>query len=468
MNVRYLCVLVLMACGDDSPGQPDASSNEPDASVDAMPDALVGVAGTEHVIKASSAEENMNFGRTMALSADGATLAVGTIRSATVDVFVRSGDTWAAQAHVELDPLVSDSFGLALSLSADGSRLAIGAPTEDGLEGAAYVYARTGTDWQQSARVISSKRDTITMAFGVAVALSADGETLAVGGSTFDSNTGLVNIFVPDGAAWTEVATLQSERKDWGDAFGYSLALDADGDTLAVGAPGEQSGARGVGGSQDDDGSDEAGAVFVFTRTGNTWAQQEYLKATNTGARDNFGYAVALSDDGLVIAAGAPDESSPSVELPEDDSQLGAGAVYLYRRNGTAWATDGFLKAAFASNGDSFGRAVALASSGAFLVVGVPGENHGGTGVGTPLEGDQLPDSGSLYLYEHRPAGWERLRYIKALAPMSPLSFGTGVGISADANMIAAGAPNHSSNATGVDGPVTGSVPNSGAVFTYE
>jgi hypothetical protein len=93
-----------------------------------------------------------------------------------------------------------------------------------------------------------------------------------------------------------------------GDLFGQSVALSADGSTLAVGATLEDSNATDVDGDQTDNSTQEAGAVYVFTRSGITWAQQAYIKASNTEARDLFGHSVALSADGLTLAVSAVSE----------------------------------------------------------------------------------------------------------------------------------------------------------------
>src|SRR5262249_10579483 len=73
------------------------------------------------------------------------------------------------------------------------------------------------------------------------------------------------------------------------DAFGRGVAVSADGTTIAIGAPGERSGATGVDGNQADNSQSASGAVYLFVRSGATWSQQAYVKASNTGAGDNFG-----------------------------------------------------------------------------------------------------------------------------------------------------------------------------------
>src|SRR5262249_41634155 len=152
----------------------------------------------------------------------------------------------------------------------------------------------------------------------------------------------------------------------------------ADGSTMAVGAYGEASTATGVGGNQAINTAQFAGAVYVFTRSGTTWTQQGYIKASNTEAGDAFGQVVALSSDGSVLAVGAPMEDSNATGVngnQADNSALSAGAVYVFARVGSAWSQTAYLKASNTDLNDSFGGAVALASDGKTLAVGASNES---------------------------------------------------------------------------------------------
>jgi hypothetical protein len=118
-----------------------------------------------------------------------------------------------------------------------------------------------------------------------------------------------------------------------GDEFGLALALSADGSTLAVGAHREDSNATGIGGDSADNSATDSGAVYVFTRASGVWSQQAYVKASNTAAGDEFGLALALSADGSTLAVGAHREDSNATGIGGDqaeDSAVDAGAVYLY------------------------------------------------------------------------------------------------------------------------------------------
>jgi hypothetical protein len=114
------------------------------------------------------------------------------------------------------------------------------------------------------------------------------------------------------------------------DGFGWTVSLS--GEVLAVAAIVEASGATGVNGDQADNSVLGAGAVYVFLRTGTTWSQQAYLKASNTGMSDNFGFGLSLSLDSLIIAA--PFEGSGAIGFngnQADNATPRAGAVYVFR-----------------------------------------------------------------------------------------------------------------------------------------
>jgi hypothetical protein len=256
----------------------------------------------------------------------------------------------------------SDFFGYSVALSADGNTLAVGAIWEASnatgvngdqannsasASGAVYVFTRSGASWTQQAYVKASNTEAFDW-FGYSVALSADGNTLAVGAYLEASNaedvggdqannsassSGAVYVFTRSGASWTQQAYVKASNTGASDEFGWSVALSADGNTLAVGAYGEDSNATGVNGDDTDNSASTSGAVYVFTRTGSTWAQQAYVKASNTGASDFFGYSVALSADGNTLAVGAVGEDSNAMGVNGDqtnNSASASGAVYLY------------------------------------------------------------------------------------------------------------------------------------------
>jgi hypothetical protein len=170
-------------------------------------------------------------------------------------------------------------------------------------------------------------------------------------------------------------AYLKASNPDACDVFGASVAIA--GDLLVVGAPREDSAAVGVNGDQADDGVEQSGAAYVSQRAGSVWQRVAYLKASNPGAGDLFGETVAISGD--LIAIGAPGEDGAATGVGgADDSAEQSGAVYVFRRTGTSWQQEAYLKASNTDPGDFFGTSVALA--GDTLAVGTTGEDSAARG----------------------------------------------------------------------------------------
>jgi T5SS/PEP-CTERM-associated repeat protein len=120
------------------------------------------------------------------------------------------------------------------------------------------------------------------------------------------------------------------------DQFGFAIAMS--GNTIVVGAPGEDSNATGVNGNETNNSALGSGAAYVFVRTGDSWAQQAYLKASNTEASDQFGISVAVSGDTIVVGAQGEDSDATGVNGDQgDNSAISAGAVYVFVRSGTNW-----------------------------------------------------------------------------------------------------------------------------------
>src|SRR5207247_1712574 len=149
------------------------------------------------------------------------------------------------------------------------------------------------------------------------------------------------------------IGYFKASNTDANDTFGDSIVLSADGTTLAVSAPSEASAATGINGDQTNNSAFGAGAVYVFTRSGSSWSQQAYLKASNTEAGDVFGWSLALSADGNTLAVGADLEDSALIGVTAGSVNEGtalngasqAGAVYVFTRSGASWTQHAYMKA---------------------------------------------------------------------------------------------------------------------------
>ncbi len=474
---------------------------------------------SEAYLKASNTGASDNFGQSVAVSGDGNTVAVGAPFEASaatgvggnqfdnsareagaVYVFTRgAAGTWSQQAYLKASNTgPGDGFGWALAMSSDGDTLAVGALFEASAStnqadnsafrsGAVYVFTRSGSTWSQPAYLKASNIGRNDK-FGQDLAMSGNGEVVAVGAPGEDSaatgvggdetsnalrDSGAVYVFGYDGAAWTQRAYLKASNTGPGDELGAaaSLALSRDGRTLAVGAFFEDSGATGVGGTETDDSVGDSGAVYVFTEAFGGWSQQAYLKASNTGEGDWFGFSTALSANGDILVVGAPSEDSAATGVGGnqlDDSAGAAGAVYVFTRSGAAWSQTAYIKASNTDSNDRFGDAVALDDSGAGLAVGAV-EDSSATGVNGNQGDNSARNAGAVYLFTRSGSTWTQQAYVKASNTESFDAFGVAgkaLAVSGAGDRLVMGASGEDSAATGVNGnEADNSLSFSGAVY---
>jgi len=392
-----------------------------------------------------------------------------------------------------------DLFGVALALSADGTMLVVGAsgeasagrgatsePDDDTAlgAGAVYVFELTAAQWEQTA-YLKAENSGPGDGFGSALALSADGRTLVVG-APFEASeatgvgadaeddgapaAGAAYVFVHGDAGWTQEAYLKASNGDADDYFGVSLALSADGSVLAVGAEGEDGAAVGVNGDQVAKASPEAGAVYVFSRSGTAWTQAAYLKASNTDAFDHFGGAVALSAAGTELAVGAYREDSAAIGSDgdqADDSASSAGAVYVFEYAGAAWEQMAYLKArtAGANASGQFGCALSLAADGKTLAVGAVGDASAATGIDGDGADGSMPYAGAAYVFSREGDAWQQLAYLKASNTGAGDEFGHHLHLAGDGQTLVVGAALEGSQLA--TAPVDDSAPEAGAAYVF-
>jgi hypothetical protein len=390
-------------------------------------------------VKASNTATNAQFGTAVALPKDGNTLVVGSPHensgatgiggdqslftakaSGAVYVFQRSGGVWSQQAYVKASNTdAGDAFGTALSLSKDGDMLAVGAPHESS-------NAR-GIDGDQSNNAALS--------------------------------SGAVYVFGRTAGIWSQQAYVKASNTDPDDDFGHALALSGDGNTLAVGADYEASSAQGIDGDQSDNSSAHSGAVYVFARKrfieGLFWVQQAYMKPPMTFAINySFGSSVALADDGNRLVVGAP--------FPR------GGAVDIFERTGSVWLRQIELSGVNTESYDSFGWSVALSGVGDLLVVCAPGERGSASGIGGDQNDNRAPGSGAVYAFAAAGGTWSQSAYVKASNTDAGDQFGSGVALSGDGTILAVGADYESGNAVGIGGDQSNnSLAYAGALYLY-
>jgi hypothetical protein len=398
--------------------------------------------GTKLTGGGANPEEEARFGTSAALSADGSTLLIGGPEAdgsrGAVWAFTRSGASWTQQgsewtgdgtggggteecAEEAAEESGECSFGASVALSADGNTALVGDPSQTSSAGVAWVFTRSGTTWSAGEQLPSGTENGEAW-FGRSVAMSADGNTALVGVPSTEQGRGSAAVFTRSAGGWTRGAPLSSAETKSGAHFGRSVAMSSDGSEALIGAPGDSSyvgaawafarhgstwvaqpgklvgggesgsghfgksvalsgdGATALIGGRDD--SDEQGAVWTFTRSGESFAQQGEKLAGTPEAGSQFGYSVALSGDGSVALIGAPHEESA------------LGTVNEFTRSGSGWTPVlpalGGTEAV--GKGDS-GASVALAENGEVAAIGAPRDNKkaGGAWVFAFVAAAQVP-----------------------------------------------------------------------------
>ncbi len=412
-------------------------------------------------------------------------------------VFVRNDSTWTHQAYLKA-PNTSNGDWFGFYVAIDGDTIAVSATEElsdttaiiHGSDlsatnvsavksGSVYVFVRDGTTWTHQA-YLKAPNNSITSRARFGESIAIEGDTIVVGakdegsasttiinGDDLSSTTATTNdstnfngaayVFTRDGTTWTHQAYLKAPNHSNSDYFGKSVAISDD--TIVVGAYGEGSSTTSIINGSDLSASDEtladAGAAYVFIRSGTTWSHQAYLKAPNTSANDKFGLSVAI--DGDTAVAGAMEERSSTTAIingadlsSTDDGGGSNGAAYVFVRNGTTWTHQAYLKAPNNSNTDRFGRLVAI--SGDTIVTGSLGEDSSTTSIilGSDLTAtnDALSGSGAAYIFVRNGATWSHQAYLKAPNPAASTDFGHAMAI--DGATVVIGSRFEKSNTTAI------------------
>ena len=418
--------------------------------------------------------------------------------SGAVAILVRAQGVWQQQAWLKAsNPDMGDLFGAAVAL--DGDTLAVGAFWEDSAargvngdqtdnsatnSGAVYVFQRTGTNWAQQAYLKLSNTEG-GEEFGRAVAISGDtivaGAALewsaatGVNGDQADNSApvaGAAYVFVREGTNWTQQAYLKASNTEASDRFGDSVAID--GDTIAVGAVFEDSGATGANGNQFDNSITNSGAVYVFVRTATNWTQQAYLKASNPGTSirsgftigDEFGTSVSVSGGTLVVGARNEASASAGINGDQSDNSLPlVGAAYVFARTGVTWTQQAYVKPVNPRLCSEFGWSVAALDEGRILV-GARSERSKATGVNGDAFNFGALQSGAAYLFTRAAGTWSQAAYLKASNTETYDYFGVAVAGSGDTLLI--GAPGEDSAAVGVNGnQADNTAPGAGAAYLF-
>jgi hypothetical protein len=305
-----------------------------------------------------------------------------------------------AQKLIASDTQAGDRFGRAVAISGDWA--IVGAPQDDDIaeqSGAAYVYHRNGTGWIETQKLKASDPD-FGDAFGWSVALS--GATAVVAAPTDApgvSGAGSVYVFDLVGGTWAQTAKFWASDAIPAAHFGDAVACRDD---------------RIVVGAREDDGAGyQAGAAYVFDRVGTAWTESAKLVANDAAAFDFLGASVSVFGD--VVLLGAPDADGPA------GSQ---GAAYVFENVGGVWSQSAKLVASDAAHSDFFGIAVAIETD--IAMVGAVGHDHLGS------------NAGAVYTFERQGGTWLEIDELHPTDAGSQDQFGSGVAIAGELALLAA------------------------------
>jgi len=286
-------------------------------------------------------------GSSVALSSDGTTFAFGgygdDYQAGAVWIFIASGGTYVQQAKLVGNSVITAALqGETVALSADGNTVAIGGPSDNSGVGAVWIFVRSGTTWSQQAKLVGTGYTigSSNVFMGRALSISADGNTVAIGGPDDNSLVGSTWIWVRSGTSWSQQARLVGTGAvSSAQLQGYSVSLSGTGNTLVIGAP-------------DDT------AAYVWTRSGGVWTQQIRIYMSSIS---EFGIAVSLSRDGDVLSVGSN------------------GGVFMYRFIGGLWRSQGAELVTSGASGQ--GQPVACSHDGNIVITGATAYSSGLGGV---------------------------------------------------------------------------------------
>lgn len=410
--LSYSKLLVVDALGNQLPATMEATDsgvllayNDTHAVYPVTVDPLIGneaaKLGRAAIVETEAGDQ---FGISVAISGDTAIVGAdgdddGGVDSGCAYVLTRDADSWTVQAKlIASDATAGDQFGSSVAIS--GETVVVGAPlnSENGAEsGSAYVFTRSGTTWSQQAKLPASDVAAGDH-FGCSVAIS--GDTVVVGSYLDYTDAGSVYVFVRSGSSWTQQTKLGKNISSGDDYFGTSVAIS--GETMVVGAPG------------DDDGGTNSGRVYLFSRSDTTWTQLAELTASDAAAGDEFGGSVAISGTTIVIGASG-----------NGDAGADTGSAYVfYRARIGSWRQQAKLTASDAEAGDQFGTSVAISDDS--IVVGARYDDESGE------------NSGSAYVFTRVVSTWSQLAKLIATDAAADDGFGGSVAISDDSVVVGA------------------------------
>jgi len=286
---------------------------------------------------------------------------------------------------------VGDGYGWSVGI--DGDTAVVGSHRDDAIgsdSGSVYVLYNDGSGWDEVQKLVGigiGSND----GFGDAVAIS--GDTIVVGAPGDDdvgTNSGAAYVFTNVGGVWTQTGKLIAPPVVGGD--NYASAVDVDGDIMVISA------------SLTDTAGSNSGAAYIYRRIKGTWTYDTRLQSDDIAQWDRFGIDVAVSGNRVLIGADS-----------DDDNGSSSGSVYVFDSDGSVWTQEAKLSASDGAADDQFGERVDI--SGDSLIVGAR------------YDDDLFNRSGSAYIFEHDGSSWSQAIKLTAFDAAGSNYFGQGVAI---------------------------------------
>lgn len=373
------------------------------------------------------------FGKASGLSSDGKYLIVGapgedsasvggssgsgSADSGMISIFNESGGTWSLQQRLKYSGNSYYGFGQSASLNSDGTYAIIGADLDSNYAGTAHIYTRSGSTWTHQQQITGS--DTVNgNQYGAGfVSLNSDA-TYAVVAGKYHQTSGLTNagalyVFTRSGSTWTQQQKITVSSPEVNHQLGADGQMSSDGNYIIASGTGDSS---------------YSGAAFVFNRSGSTWSQQAKLVSTDLDANDSFGNSASINSDGTYAVVGCSGEDG-GVGSPLAQ----AGAAYVFTRSGSTWTQQAKLVASVQNAGDYFGRAVKISNDGNFIFVSA---SRDGT------------NQGAGYLFSRSGSTWTQIKKLTPATRVNNMYLGewNNLGISNDGSIVSIGAHNETVN----------------------
>jgi len=366
-------------------------------------------------LKPSDASAGDGFGNSVAVSGNGNVVIAGChldddkgLDSGSAYIYNCTTDIWAQKTKlVATDGAAGDYFGETVAINADGNLVMVGAPCKDSYKGAVYIFQLVDNVWSQKFKLTASDAQANDY-FGYSLVLNAAGTVALIAAKDDDnvrSASGNVYAFAWNGSAWNQTQKIAASDPNASLGFGFSLALNTDGDIALVGSP------------SDANGGTLKGAVYVFVSNAGVWSQLTKLSASDAANSDHFGTSVSLNGAGNVAVSSSPYSNSSK------------GSAYVFSRTDMTWTQQAKIEATDGVAADSFGTSLVLNELGDILLSSSPYAKISGV------------EKGAVYVHKGVSGAWIQLSKITGSIAALNDGYGKKMGISYKGQVLAVGSP---------------------------